>query len=145
MGSWRSVRELPIRTRASRNTREGGFFRVWFLLTSLEFILCGLAFGLQPVILIFYFLFFYFFFKQYQSRPSSSASYSQGQSPRHTSSPLSPEPPVQRAGSAVRTNGGRTQSARSIGTQTWRVFIWPCGDKFEFFLKLIFAQWITLI
>lgn len=71
------------------------------------------------------FLFFIFllFFKQYQSRPSSSASYSQGQSPRHTSSPLSPEPPVQRAGSAVRTNEGRTQSARSIGTQTWRVFI----------------------
>lgn len=55
---------------------------------------------------------------KYQSRPSSSASHSQGQSPRHTSSPLSPEPPVQRAGNAVRTNGGRTQSARSIGTQT---------------------------
>ena len=61
MGSWRSVRELPIRARGSRNARERGFFRVWFLLMSREFILCGLAFGLQPVILIFYFLFFYFF------------------------------------------------------------------------------------
>ena len=62
MGSWRSVIELPIRARGSRNARERGFFRVWFLLTSREFILCGLAFGLQPVILIFYFLFFIFIF-----------------------------------------------------------------------------------
>ena len=62
MGSWRSVRELPIRARGSRNARERGFFRVWFLLTSREFILCGLAFGLQPVIQIFYCLFFIFYF-----------------------------------------------------------------------------------
>lgn len=54
---------------------------------------------------------------KYQSRPSSTASYSQGPSPRHTSSPLSPAPPAQRASSAEKTNGVRTQSARSIGTQ----------------------------